>query len=596
MDSFGQDLAWSVSVEQPESKLSNRIAVDWKDKTVCSRSVDYMGPLALAETSFPSFLTPTSKKKKEDAGKTLLSTPVSIGSITNNSLSSLEHFGDSEEHHVEVIHLSPGRRSHYHSLPENDARTTTITSTRSKESGSGYHLGSNDYFCTPNNDSSMSLQLDRYGFITNIDSKGQILETNGAEAISVPRFKDSERTERREQKWGVTLQNWEKQNRQGNLTDSFKNSGGSKPKKSLLRQALPKGKKLIMRRLRKGIPDSVRGKTWNALGGGIQTPGLYQEIVKTTSTAMLEHCRELKRINQGGKQFIETSDGNDDSDRDRSPERGAAESNSTSNRTSPTSATSEMSASTTTPPNKATKSDASTPSTPNSANEEPSPQSTREEEKEPSNYAATREFRSIQDIIERDIHRTYPRHSLFYEEEKPSPDPVESDQESGGSNSRPSSPVTTPTSGIGDPEIAALILNLEMDLRIANALSTDKNAAVGLQQYSIHDGNGNCTIQASTQGGQAALRRVLRAYSYHDREVGYCQGMNFIAGMFLTIMPEEEAFWLLVCKCNRESCCNSFHVEAFAGFIFRLAISLHLIVSLLFVFTHLFQLHCSGDE
>ena len=53
---------------------------------------------------------------------------------------------------------------------------------------------------------------------------------------------------------------------------------------------------------------------------------------------------------------------------------------------------------------------------------------------------------------------------------------------------------------------------------------------------------------SSTPGGQAALRRVLRAYSYYDPEVGYCQGMNFIAGMFLTIMSEEEAFWLLVCK------------------------------------------------
>lgn len=397
----------------------------------------------------------------------------------------------------------------------------------------------------------MSLQLDRYGFITNIDSKGHILETHGAEAISVPRFKDSERTERREKKWGVTLQNYDKQNRQ-KLSDSFKNSGNSKQNKTLMRQALPKTKKLIMRRLRKGIPDSVRGKTWNALGGGIQTPGLYQEILKTTSSAMLEHCREMKRINQEGKQFIDTSDGNDESDRDQSPER---EGNSTSNRTSPTSAASEMTASTNSSPNKATKSDMSTPSTPNSADEEPSPQSTTEEEKEPSNYAATREFRSIQEIIERDIHRTYPRHNLFYEEEKPSAEPVvESDQESGGSNSRPSSPVNTPTSGIGDPEIAALILNLEMDLRIANALSTDKNAAVGLQQYSIHDGNGNCTIQATTQSGQAALRRVLRAYSYHDREVGYCQGMNFIAGMFLTIMPEEEAFWLLVSVMSEKPC------------------------------------------
>mmetsp|Transcript_17880 Transcript_17880/g.36840 ORF Transcript_17880/g.36840 Transcript_17880/m.36840 type:complete len:370 (-) Transcript_17880:110-1219(-) len=210
-----------------------------------------------------------------------------------------------------------------------------------------------------------------------------------------------------------------------------------------------------------------------------------------------------------------------------------------------------------TPASATTKTVISSPTASTSAtDQEPSPRSASAKEDE-ENYATTREFRSIQDIIERDIHRTYPRHNLFYEEERPS-DPVvekvESDQDSGSGSDRPSTPINTPTSGICDPEIAALILNLEMDLRIATALSTDKNAAVGLQQYSIHDGNGNCTIQATTQSGQAALRRVLRAYSYYDREVGYCQGMNFIAGMFLTLMNEEEAFWLLVSVMSDKPC------------------------------------------
>ena len=52
--------------------------------------------------------------------------------------------------------------------------------------------------------------------------------------------------------------------------------------------------------------------------------------------------------------------------------------------------------------------------------------------------------------------------------------------------------------------------------------------------------------------GQDALRRVLHAYSAYDREVGYCQGMNFIAAMFLTFLTEEEAFWLLVVVMNEE--------------------------------------------
>ncbi|KAL7552692.1 hypothetical protein ACHAWF_015922 [Thalassiosira exigua] len=52
--------------------------------------------------------------------------------------------------------------------------------------------------------------------------------------------------------------------------------------------------------------------------------------------------------------------------------------------------------------------------------------------------------------------------------------------------------------------------------------------------------------------GQDALRRVLRAYGVYDGEVGYCQGMNFIAAMFLTFLSEEEAFWLLVVVMNEE--------------------------------------------
>lgn len=46
--------------------------------------------------------------------------------------------------------------------------------------------------------------------------------------------------------------------------------------------------------------------------------------------------------------------------------------------------------------------------------------------------------------------------------------------------------------------------------------------------------------------GQDCLRRVLRAYSLYDEEVGYCQGMGFIVAMFLTYVGEEEAFWMLV--------------------------------------------------
>lgn len=41
------------------------------------------------------------------------------------------------------------------------------------------------------------------------------------------------------------------------------------------------------------------------------------------------------------------------------------------------------------------------------------------------------------------------------------------------------------------------------------------------------------------------LRRVLVAFSRHVPRVGYCQSLNFLAGMLLLFMTEERAFWML---------------------------------------------------
>ncbi|CAO2825468.1 unnamed protein product [Amaranthus hypochondriacus] len=46
--------------------------------------------------------------------------------------------------------------------------------------------------------------------------------------------------------------------------------------------------------------------------------------------------------------------------------------------------------------------------------------------------------------------------------------------------------------------------------------------------------------------GQRSLYNVLKAYSVYDKDVGYVQGMGFIAGLLLLYMSEEDAFWLLV--------------------------------------------------
>lgn len=38
----------------------------------------------------------------------------------------------------------------------------------------------------------------------------------------------------------------------------------------------------------------------------------------------------------------------------------------------------------------------------------------------------------------------------------------------------------------------------------------------------------------------------MKAYSIHDKEVGYCQGSAFLVGVLLLQMPEEDAFAVLV--------------------------------------------------
>ncbi|XP_057698814.1 TBC1 domain family member 1 isoform X2 [Corythoichthys intestinalis] len=52
-------------------------------------------------------------------------------------------------------------------------------------------------------------------------------------------------------------------------------------------------------------------------------------------------------------------------------------------------------------------------------------------------------------------------------------------------------------------------------------------------------------FQAQLGSGQLSLYNILKAYSLLDPEVGYCQGLSFIAGVLLLHMGEEEAFNML---------------------------------------------------
>mmetsp|Transcript_105717 Transcript_105717/g.305867 ORF Transcript_105717/g.305867 Transcript_105717/m.305867 type:complete len:556 (+) Transcript_105717:206-1873(+) len=327
-------------------------------------------------------------------------------------------------------------------------------------------------------------QLDKYGFILNIDAQGSICDTPTTVHSMPSTAAEAQRTERREQKWNTTLTNWERRRQ-----------------------------KKLKERLRKGVPDAVRGKVWLTLGGGIREPGLYQEIVQKTSDAMLRKCKEqATQIPPEAVNAIHAIE--------------------------------ELSA-TVTPPTSDVSSrsqqDSPKGSSTSSLPKEGSPSSKRskaeeEEEDENVDYAFTKAFRTVQDTIERDIHRTFPRHNLFYEEDK-----RRDDEEVTNAASN-----LLGLSGTCDPELASIILNLQRDIK---TVSTTGATTTPLSTSSFPDPS-----QLYSPKGQAALRRVLRAYSYYDREVSYCQGMNFIAGMFLTVMSEEEAFWLLISVMHEKPC------------------------------------------
>jgi hypothetical protein len=52
------------------------------------------------------------------------------------------------------------------------------------------------------------------------------------------------------------------------------------------------------------------------------------------------------------------------------------------------------------------------------------------------------------------------------------------------------------------------------------------------------------------KSAEAALSNLLNAYAVHDPEVGYCQGMNFLAAFVLTKLDEEDAYWALYALLN----------------------------------------------
>ena len=53
-------------------------------------------------------------------------------------------------------------------------------------------------------------------------------------------------------------------------------------------------------------------------------------------------------------------------------------------------------------------------------------------------------------------------------------------------------------------------------------------------------------FQSPESQGVESLRNLMHAYAVYDKEVGYCQGLGFVAGLLLMTIPEEEAFCVLI--------------------------------------------------
>jgi len=59
-------------------------------------------------------------------------------------------------------------------------------------------------------------------------------------------------------------------------------------------------------------------------------------------------------------------------------------------------------------------------------------------------------------------------------------------------------------------------------------------------------------FSSSSADGRSKLRNILRAFACHSPQVRYCQGLNYIAGMFIIVYDDEEsAFWAMVCSIER---------------------------------------------
>lgn len=85
------------------------------------------------------------------------------------------------------------------------------------------------------------------------------------------------------------------------------------------------------------------------------------------------------------------------------------------------------------------------------------------------------------------------------------------------------------------------ILNLHKNQQSIAIDEIEKDLNRSLPEYAAYQ----------SEEGIERLRNVLTAYSWKNKEIGYCQAMNIVVAALLIFMSEEQAFWCLNILCER---------------------------------------------
>lgn len=306
--------------------------------------------------------------------------------------------------------------------------------------------------------------MDKYGFL--IDDKRSSMDANN----SLHQSEDSGGGGGggMEDETAIDADKWEE------LLDKAEKSGGGANLSSKLQNTV----KLYTR---KGVPDSVRQRAWTVLTGVDQimkkSSGQYEMLLKQ---ADFEWKRWNRRASMDGGTSVSEMSGLTDQDDSQLAE-----------------------------------------------------------------YKNKRPVHTTLEQIERDIERTFPNHYLFKtvkeeEEEVGEEEVVEKLKSGGGGNDESESSVSA-DSGVGGGGSVADDIKRELNsmvekMKLANIEggtdNSDRSADTEVSAdndagHSIHSTITPSSSRLSEMGhGQGALRRVLRAYSQYDADVGYCQGMN----------------------------------------------------------------------